>query len=127
MMKISIRPKILDIAIFLLSVIAVVFISISVYATQGNTLYVHISGATGEWIESLDKDQELQIPGPLGITYVHIENHSVRIEDSPCDNKLCIAMGAIGQANQWVACLPNKVFVRIESGAQKDEIDAAAF
>ncbi|MCE1206220.1 MAG: NusG domain II-containing protein [Spirochaetia bacterium] len=127
MMKISIRPKILDIAIFLLSVIAVVFISISVYATQGNTLYVHISGATGEWIESLDKDQELQIPGPLGITYVHIENHSVRIEDSPCDNKLCIAMGAISQANQWVACLPNKVFVRIESGAQKDEIDAAAF
>lgn len=127
MMKISIRPKILDIAIFLLSVIAVVFISISVYATQGNTLYVHISGATGEWIESLDKDQELQIPGPLGITYVHIENHSVRIEDSPCENKLCIAMGAISQANQWVACLPNKVFVRIESGAQKDEIDAAAF
>ncbi len=127
MMKISIRPKILDIAIFLLSVIAVVFISISVYATQGNTLYVHISGATGEWIESLDKDQKLQIPGPLGITYVHIENHSVRIEDSPCENKLCIAMGAISQANQWVACLPNKVFVRIESGAQKDEIDAAAF
>ena len=127
MMKISIRPKILDIAIFLLSVIAVVFISISVYATQGNTLYVHISGATGEWIESLDKDQELQIPGPLGITYVHIENHSVRIEDSPCENKLCIAMGAISQANQWVACLPNKVFVRIESGAQKDEIDASAF
>ncbi len=127
MMKILIRPKILDIAVFLLSVLAVVFISISVYATQGNALYVHISGATGEWIESLDKDQELQIPGPLGITYVHIENHSVRIEDSPCDNKLCIAMGAIGQANQWVACLPNKVFVRIESGAQKDEIDAAAF
>jgi len=127
MMKILIRPKILDIAVFLLSVLAVVFISISVYATQGNALYVHISGATGEWIESLDKDQELQIPGPLGITYVHIENHSVRIEDSPCDNKLCISMGAIGQANQWVACLPNKVFVRIESGAQKDEIDAAAF
>lgn len=127
MMKILIRPKILDIAVFLLSVLAVVFVSISVYSTQGNVLYVHISGATGEWIESLDKDQELQIPGPLGITYVHIENHSVRIEDSPCGNKLCIAMGAIGQANQWVACLPNKVFVRIESGAQKDEIDASAF
>lgn len=105
MMKISIRPKILDIAIFLLSVIAVVFISISVYATQGNTLYVHISGATGEWIESLDKDQKLQIPGPLGITYVHIENHSVRIEDSPCDNKLCIAMGrSVRQTSGWPAC-----------------------
>ena len=126
-MKILIRPKVLDITVLILSVFAVVFISISVYSTQGNTLYVHISGATGEWIESLDKDQELQIPGPLGITYVHIENHSVRIEDSPCDNKLCIAMGAIGQANQWVACLPNKVFVRIESGAQNDEIDATAF
>lgn len=126
-MKLSIRPKLFDIIILLIGILVVIFMSVSVYSTRGNTLYVHISGETGEWIESLDKDQELQIPGPLGTTFVHIENHSVRIEDSPCDNKLCIAMGAISQANQWVACLPNKVFVKIESGTQKDEIDASAF
>lgn len=126
-MKHSFRPKILDIAAFILGVMAVVFISATVYSDKGGSLYVHITGETGEWIEPLNVDKEIEVPGPLGATYVHIENNAAAITDSPCKNKLCIAMGAISQMNQWIACLPNNVFVRIEGRTEKDAIDAAAF
>jgi hypothetical protein len=105
-MRISIRPKILDILI----------------------LFVEISGETGEWIEPLETDKEIAIPGSLGVTHVHIEDGKVSIDDSPCDNKLCISMGKIWLVHQWVACLPNGVFVRIRGRTSGGEdLDATTF
>ncbi|TXT42532.1 MAG: hypothetical protein FD137_2114 [Spirochaetes bacterium] len=99
-----------------------------VYSDSGNILYVHINGESGEWIEALDANTEVEVPGPLGPTYVHIEDGGVSISDSPCDNKLCIGMGTIRLKHQWVACLPNNVFVRIAGRtSSEDTIDAATY
>jgi hypothetical protein len=127
-MRISIRPKILDIVIFLVALSAVVATSLIIFSDSGSQLYAEINGKTGEWIESIDSHKEILVPGPLGVTHVHIEDEKVWIDDSPCDNKLCIAMGKIWLVHQWVACLPNEVFVRIR-GRNKggDELDASTF
>ncbi len=126
-MKFTYRPRILDVIIFVAGIAAVVLVAALVYSGKGGTLYVHITSPEGEWIEPLDKDREIGAGGPLGTTFVHIEGGAAAITDSPCKNKLCISMGAISLADQWIACLPNKVFVRIEGGAKKDAVDAAAF
>ncbi len=126
----NVRVRFLDIAIFALAAALVVGTSLLVLDRQSGTRYVQITGETGEWIAPLDKDAEYEIPGPLGITVVHIHNGTAAIEESPCKNKLCILSGAISEPNQWVACLPNKVFVRImSSGGSKDEggVDASTF
>jgi len=89
---------------------------------------VHITGESGEWMQPLDKTGEFEVPGPLGSTWVHIEGGSVSIESSPCPNQTCVAVGGISQANQWVACLPNEVFVSIEGSAGSEGVpDAAAY
>lgn len=126
-MKFTYRPKILDIVIFVAGLAAVILSSTLVYSGKGGTLYAHITSPAGEWIEPLNVDKEIEVGGPLGTTFVHIEGGAAAITDSPCKNKLCIAMGAVSKMDQWIACLPNKVFVRIEGRVQKDTVDAAAF
>jgi len=125
----KVHVRFLDIVIFGLAVALVVGTSLLILNRQSGTRYVQITGETGEWIAPLDKDAEYEIPGPLGITVVHIHDGKASVVDSPCKNKICILAGAISEPNQWIACLPNKVFVRITSSGSKDEggVDAGAF
>lgn len=89
---------------------------------------VHITGESGEWMQPLDKAGDIEVPGPLGSTWVHIGDGSASIESSPCPNQTCVAVGGVSQANQWVACLPNEVFVSIEGSAGSEGVpDAAAY
>lgn len=131
-MKFSFKVHIhfLDIVIFCLAAALVVGTSLLVFSHQSGTLYAQITGASGEWIEPLNKEATYDIPGPLGITTVQIHDGKASILDSPCRNKICVLAGAISELNQWVACLPNQVFVRIISGgntSDKGGIDAGAF
>lgn len=66
------------------------------------------------------------VPGPLGITHVVLDGGGVYIHDSPCKEKICVNMGRISAVGSWVACLPNRVFVRIE-GTAKKEVDSVAY
>jgi len=62
---------------------------------------------------TLSRDQTFAVPGPLGKTIVEIHDGHVHVSDSPCSNKLCVNTGRIKMTGQLIACLPNKVVVRI--------------
>jgi hypothetical protein len=121
------RLRPLDIAAFVLAAIFVLLAAHWAYAPGTGTPEVIVSGAKGEWIYPLAVDRSVKVAGPLGLTSVEIQGKAVRITDSPCKNKLCIAMGSISSPGQWVACLPNRVFVRIEGRTAKAKIDAASY
>ncbi|MCX7028097.1 MAG: NusG domain II-containing protein [Spirochaetes bacterium] len=127
-MKLHFKPRILDLIILAVAIAVTAIVSAKVYTGGDDKLYVHITADSGEWIEALDTDKKLEIQGPLGITYVDIEGGNVRILDSPCKNKLCVGMGEIGKENQWIACMPNRVFVRIGGrSAVTGGIDAGTY
>lgn len=90
-------------------------------------LRVEIEDASGRAVYPLDQVRVIAARGPLGVTAVHIENGGVHIEDSPCQNKVCIAMGAVRSSGQFVACLPNHVFARITGGTPEGGPDAAVW
>jgi hypothetical protein len=78
---------VLDIVIAAIG-LGLVLLSVSlVYSNSRGRLMVHISGAEGEWLQPLDRPAVIEVPGPLGITVVHIENNSVHIEKSPVQTK----------------------------------------
>lgn len=80
------------------------------------------------WVYSLDTDVHTHIPGPLSETEVIIQDGSVHIPASPCRDKICISMGQISRPGQWIICLPNDVFVRVEGVEAEDrEVDDVAF
>lgn len=87
---------------------------------------VEIQGAHEQWVYPLDTKRTIAVPGPLGVTHVVLDGRGAYIHDSPCKNKIGINMGHISTPGSWVACLPNRVFVRIESRAKK-EVDIVAY
>jgi hypothetical protein len=86
---------------------------------------VIIEGEKQQWVYSLDDAVRIDVKGPLGTTIVEIGGGFVHIDYSPCSNQICVASGGIRLPGSWIACLPNRVFVRIEgSNVGTGEIDA---
>ena len=121
------RIKALDLVIVLAAAGAVAISAASAYGPGKGRAEVTITGKDGEWVYPLSPDREVPVAGPLGTTLVEIRAKAVRIEDSPCPNKTCIAAGAISSPGQWLACLPNRVFVRVEGGRTDEGVDAGVY
>ncbi|MCX7949534.1 MAG: NusG domain II-containing protein [Treponemataceae bacterium] len=119
------RP--LDGLVVLLSVIGVGFAFWVVYEGAQDNLQVVIEASGSRWVYPLSSIQHLAIPGPLGTTFVEIHQGEAYISDSPCPDKLCVAMGKLKKAGDWAACLPNRVFVRIAGNVRQDGIDASSW
>lgn len=121
-----IRLRILDWAAIALSVLVVGAFSWYAYARSDEEPMLYIQGEHDSWVYPLEKNRELHIPGPLGETHVIIRDGMAYVEDSPCRDKICIYLGKISRLGDWVACLPNRVFLRIE-GKGEAEVDATVF
>ena len=83
--------------------------------------------ASGQrWIYPLGVDRQVTVSGPLGEELIQIRDGKAYVESSPCPNQICIQQGRIAKPGQWIACLPNKIFISI-SGSSADGVDGVAF
>ncbi|MDR2767858.1 MAG: NusG domain II-containing protein [Treponema sp.] len=123
------RLRVLDLVLLCLCLAVTVFLSLRIYSSPEKPRFV-LRGRNGRWVYPLDRAENalVEVEGPLGVTTVQLSGGRARILSSPCPNQSCIAAGAIHDSGQWIACLPNGVFVGVESsgGATRD-IDAAAW
>jgi len=123
------RLRILD---YLIIVLSVLVVAASVFWSS--------SGGSGEpraeveasgkvYIMPLSRDDVLVVKGPVGDTMVEVADGEIFISDSDCRDKICVAMGPVSSTSSWVACLPNRVFVRVVSGYPEgvSEVDTGAF
>jgi hypothetical protein len=113
--------------ILLFALAVLVFSARAIYAGSGRQTEVIIEGSGGRWIFPLDAEELVSVAGPLGDTTVELRGGRARVLSSPCTNRLCMAAGAIGAHGQWIACLPNKVLVRVDSGGGGEESDATTW
>jgi hypothetical protein len=120
----KLRP--LDYLAIFLSVAVVGAFSVFAYAGKGRSGDVVIEAAGERWIYSLAVDRREEVPGPLGTTVVVIREGKAAVVDSPCSDKLCVHMPAVSKPGQWIACLPNRVFVRVR-GTDGQQIDDSAY
>ena len=126
-LPVSLKP--LDFAALALSVGVAVFFAVSVYGGAVQPSLVSIQSEGGTEVYPLGEDRTVAVAGPLGDTIVEIdgEGHAAVVE-SPCPNKLCIQAGRLSRQGDWSACMPNKVFVRIDGGAaQEGGVDATVY
>jgi len=73
----------------------------------------------------LDRDQTIEVAGPLGITRICVDHGRAHIVSSPCPNKTCIRMGDVGKEGGISICVPNEVLIRVGNG-RPDDIDAVS-
>ena len=78
---------------------------------------VRIEGDATEEVASLREHGTFEVDGPLGTTVVVVEDGSARIVSSPCPHGTCVRMGEVRGAGEAVVCVPNRVVVAIEGGA----------
>lgn len=62
---------------------------------------------------SLNQQRVVEVPGPLGITKVAIDNGKVRVASDPSPRQYCVKQGWLEQAGQVAMCLPNQVSVEL--------------
>lgn len=110
-----------DIAILFLS-ITIIILSLGTYTDFTGKPEVHVRTEDGEFIYDLEVDTFATFSGPVGETTIEIRDHKVRVHDSDCRNKVCIAAGWVSSPGDWIICLPNDVFVLVEGTvAEMDE------
>ena len=123
--KLPLKP--FDFAAVLLSVILTVASGFYVYAKPKAVAQFVIHGWGRVWVYPLDAEETLEVVGPLGVTVVRMKGGEAWVEDSPCDNRTCVAAGHIHEQGQWIACLPNDVFVLIEGKESGGTLDASTW
>jgi hypothetical protein len=120
--------RIPDMFIAALGAALILFFSFRVYAPGEGTARLVVEGEGRRWEFPLDAAEILRVQGPLGDTVVELGAGGARIISSPCPNRSCIAAGAVRRHGQWIACLPNRVMVRVEAGLQGgQDLDAASW
>jgi hypothetical protein len=106
--------KPLDIIIFLLAVTITIFSIVHLTQNKNESLKVYIDTPNGNYVYDLDTDRDLEFIGPLGTTYVSIHAKEAIFTDSPCPNKTCLYSPPAKKNGDWIACLPNRIFLRVE-------------
>lgn len=120
--KSSFHFKPLDFIILLIILFFAVFSIIKTSEKNSDKILVTANG--DKYIFPLNKDSTYKVQGKLGITTIEVKDNQVRIIDSPCPNKTCIAMGY----SRVIICLPNDVMVQKISlnKKTKEELDGIA-
>ena len=89
------------------------FVLVKRVMPPGETVVIEVDGKGGYRLP-LGEDRVVGVKGPLGITKVVIRDGRVRVEDSPCPQKICVKEGWIRQGA--IVCLPNRVVVSVTGG-----------
>ncbi len=67
----------------------------------------------------LSRDQQIEVPGPLGTSIITIEKGKARISSDPSPRQYCVRQGWLQQAGEIAVCLPNQVSVELTGGEKK--------
>jgi hypothetical protein len=114
----------------LAALLILLFVALPWLTTSSGPDQITANTSEGEAFYSLSPDRELILSGPLGDTVIAVAKESVRVLSSPCPTKLCIKMGTIKRSGEALACLPNRVVIKlgnsdsINSGDSSGGVDA---
>ncbi len=109
------KIKILDIIVLAL-IIAIIFISsFFIFKSSSSKLYLKVKTENAEFIYPLDENRDIRIKGYRGVSEIRIENGEAFMLYSACPNKTCVSAAKLKAIGDWNACLPNKVFLSIET------------
>lgn len=117
--------KPLDYVTLLFAAALVIAISTAVYGGDGRTM-VLVTAPDIEYLFASSVEDRIAVNGPIGQTVVEIADGGARVVSSPCDNQICVRTGHVERPGRWIACLPNRVLVSIESGNRTD-VDARSY
>ncbi len=71
------------------------------------------------------EERDIEIPGKESVL-LHLSNDgSIFFKKSNCPDQVCVKQGKLKISGQSAACLPNEVFIKVESAEEDDTEDFA--
>lgn len=61
----------------------------------------------------LSRDQKIEVPGPLGVSIISIQQRKARIASDPSPRQYCVRQGWLQKAGEIALCLPNQVSIEL--------------
>ncbi|MFP4509354.1 MAG: NusG domain II-containing protein [Spirochaetaceae bacterium] len=117
-----------DYLAFVVATAVVIFFIAQAYTGAVESSEVRVQADGRDYLYNLNEDRVFTVSGPIGETEVEIAGGRVRVPDSPCRDKICVSVGWVSNPGEWIACLPNRVFVRVEgSESESAPVDAQTF
>lgn len=120
------RLRLLDVAALVVAIGVTGVFSVFAYTGGEKSPNVIIEASGQRWIYPLRENRQVTVGGPLGDELISINSGEAWVVTSPCPNKICIQEGRISKPGQWIACLPNKIFIRI-SGTEDQSVDELSY
>lgn len=106
------------ILLFCLS-LAVVLYLYAGQRTEGESVSVTVRGETT--IYPLGEDTVISLnTGTKDYNTVVVENRTVFMKNASCPDQICVHHKAVSKDGETIICLPNQVFIEIESAIQSD-------
>jgi len=97
----------------LLGAVGVILLMLNLWSGELADKAVIRSGGKVFQIVPLTPDRAIEVPGPLGISVIAIQNRKVRIASDPSPRQYCVRQGWLQQAGEIALCLPNQVSVEL--------------
>ena len=90
--------------------------------TESNRLMIEITHEDQRSFYPLDENLNLIFKNDVGenVMSVQAANNQVWVKDSDCPLQYCVLRGAIENIGQWIACLPNKIFIQIQAAKEEN-------
>lgn len=119
-MKKKLFCKPADVIFVVLSLAAITFSFFQLKNNGNSEARLIITSPDREFVYPMNENTELQIEGEIGISIIKIQDNRAFFVDSPCPNHVCTDTPALRFNNDWAACMPNGIFIRIEGGSDFD-------
>ena len=107
------KLKIGDYAIVLIVGALIIFLFSRFFFNKSRESRVEVTGKAFQKYYDINENRVINVEGPLGTTTIIIEGGEVRVEDSPCREKICVKMGRKKRVGEQIICVPNRVIVEI--------------
>lgn len=111
------RPA--DFAVVSLAVLFVAAVAVVSWAPRGAAQVAELRAPGGVQRFALDTDGVYRVGGRLGNSVVEVKDGHARFIDSPCRNRVCIAAGWLARSDDFAACAPNGVSMRLRGPGQR--------
>jgi hypothetical protein len=73
----------------------------------------------------LSRDRTIDVPGPLGITRIVVDQRRVRVLADPGPHQYCVRQGWLARAGEIAICAPNEVSVQVQG--RKEAYDSLTY
>lgn len=86
---------------------------------EGDLVYITSKGET--MVYPLSKDNVIALTEEMEFSNtIVVENGTVFMENASCPDQICVHHKAVSKNGETIICLPNQVFIEIESDRQRE-------